>query len=227
MNSLVAHIMEGGLEGGEPQGYSLMEKVQDIPTETVTLSAATSLSNKNDLVYKFDNGYSITNNKSKGYGTGKENAIKYSANVDYVIQLPKDKEVVSVSFTGYDNYDVDSYIASLGETSFDAGQYVFPAKDASGNYTVVSHSIDLDTPAVGILKFTIGSKQTVLIINLMVRDTASGIEQQVTLPLQQYVDVFQMNGQPVRKAVYYKHALNGLPAGLYILGGQKVYWYGR
>lgn len=226
MNGLVAHIMEGGLEGGEPMGYTLMEEVQDIPTETVTLSAGTSLSSKDDLVYRFDNGYTITNNKSKGYGTGKENAIKYSANVDYVIQLPKDIEVVSVDFTGYDNYDADSYIASVGEMTFDAGQYVFPAK-VGDTYTVVSHTIDLDTPASGTLKFSIGAKQTVLVISLTVRNTASGIEQQVVLPLQEYVDVYNVNGQLVRKAVYYRHALNGLPAGLYILSGQKVYWYGR
>ena len=72
-----------------------------------------------------------------------------------------------------------------------------------------------------------GGEQTVAVLTLWVRDTASGIEQQVALPLQEYVDVYRVNGQLVRKAAYYKHALNGLPAGLYILGGQKVYWYGR
>ncbi len=226
MNSLVAHIMEGGLEGGEPLGYTLMEEVQDIPTETVILSAGTSLSNKDDQVYKFDNGYTITNNKGKGYGTGKENAIKYSANTEYVIQLPKDIQVVSVEFTGYDNYDADSYIASLAEMTFAADQYVFPAKVGDA-YTVVSHAIDLDTPASGTLKFTIGVKQTVLVINLTVRNMANGIEQQVALPLREYVDVYAINGQLLRKNVYYKRALYGLPSGMYIVDGRKLYWYSK
>lgn len=227
MNSLVAHIMEGGLEDGEPLGYTLTEEKADVPTETVTLSAGTSLSNKGDLVYKFDNGYSITNNKDKAYGTGKENGIKYSANTDYFIKMPTDMEVVSVTFTGYDNYDVDAYVAALGDMTFDAGQYVFPAKDSDGNYTVVSHTIALDSPASGTLTFKIGAKQTVLTIALAVRKKGASSVQQVIVPMQEYVDVYSANGQLQRKGVYYKRALHGLPSGLYIVGGKKVQWYSR
>ena len=227
MNSLVADIMEGGMEGGELLGYALTEERGEVVTEDVMLSAGTCLASKGDLTYKFDNGYAITNNKSKGYGTGKENGIKYSANVEYTIQLPANMAVYSATFTGYDNYDVDAYIASLNGVSFDAGQYVFPAKDASGNYTVVTHTIDLESPASGTLMFTIGSKQTVLAITLKVADKATGITEEITVPVQEYVDVYAVTGQLVRKQVHYKHALNGLPSGLYIVGGKKMYWYSR
>lgn len=227
MNSLVADIMAGGMEGGELLGYALTEERGEIATEDVMLSAGTCLASKGDLTYKFDNGYTITNNKSKGYGTGKEDGIKYSANTEYVIQLPANMAVYSATFTGYDNYDVDAYIASLNGVTFDAGQYVFPAKDASGNYTVVSHTIDLESPASGTLMFTIGSKQTVLAITLKVADKATGITEEVTIPVQEYVDVYAVTGQLVRKQVHYKHALNGLPSGLYIVGGKKMYWYSR
>lgn len=227
MNSLVTDIMEGGMEGGELLGYALTEERGEVVTEDVMLSAGTCLASNGDLTYKFDNGYTITNNKSKGYATGKENGIKYSANVEYTIQLPANMAVYSATFTGYDNYDVDAYIASLNGATFDAGQYVFPAKDASGNYTVATHTIDLESPASGTLMFTIGSKQTVLAITLKVADEATGITEEVSIPVQEYVDVYAVTGQLVRKQVHYKHALNGLPSGLYIVGGKKMYWYSR
>lgn len=227
MNSLVTDIMEGGMEGGELLGYALTEERGEVVTEDVMLSAGTCLASNGDLTYKFDNGYTITNNKSKGYATGKENGIKYSANVEYTIQLPANMAVYSATFTGYDNYDVDAYIASLNGVTFDAGQYVFPAKDASGNYTVATHTIDLESPASGTLMFTIGSKQTVLAITLKVADEATGITEEVSIPVQEYVDVYAVTGQLVRKQVHYKHALNGLPSGLYIVGGKKMYWYSR
>lgn len=225
MNSLVAHIMEGGLEGGELQGYTVTEEVRE--TENVVLSSETALSAKGDLVYKFDAGYSISNPKNKGYATGKESGIKYSASVDYSIAIPEGMEVVSVTFSGYDNYDVDAYIASLNGVTYAAEDYVFPAKDSDGNYTVVSHSVDLDTPASGTLTFSLGAKQCVLVITLVVRDQASGIQTEVVLPVQEYVDVYSINGQLLRKNAHYKRALNGLPSGLYIVGGKKLHWYSR
>lgn len=226
MNSLVAHIMEGGLADGEPMGYSLMEEVEGVPTETLVLSASTAVCNKNDLTYKFDNGCTITNNKDKGYGTGSENGIKYSANTNYTIKLPAGKEVVAVKFSGYDNYDVDSYLASLGGMTFDATQYVFPAKNGDA-YTVASHTVRLETPVSGTLEFTIGSKQTVLTIELTVRDITSGVEQQVAIPVREYVDVYALNGMLLRRDVHYKRALNGLPAGIYIVDGKKYRWMGN
>ena len=225
MNSLVAHIMEGGLEGGEPLGYSIMEEVQDVPTETVVLSAGTSLSNKDDLTYKFDNGYTITNTKNKGYGAGKENGVKYSATT-YTINLPSDVEVVSVTFTGYDNYEADAYLAALNGVTYTSSDYVFPAKDGDGNYTVVSHTIDLETPASGKLEFKIGNKQVVLVITLTVVKP-TGVEETISVPLfKDHVDVYDLYGRLVRNQVDYRHALYGLPSGIYIVDGKKVNWWG-
>lgn len=220
MNSLVAHIMDGGNEGGEPTGYTVMEEVSE--TETVTLSSVTALCNGGDLTYTFENGYSITNGSNKGYATGKENGIKYSAGVEYTIKLPENAKVTAITFTGYDNYETDSYIASLAGTEFGATDYVFPAK-VNGNYTVASHTIDLASPVTGSLPFKIGSKQTVLVIDLTLLKESSGVEtvvSEVTQP--EYVDVYSVYGQLLRKAVYYKQALHGLPSGIYIVGGKKV-----
>ncbi len=218
MNSLVAHIMEGGLEGGEPMGYTVIDENAG-KGDAVLLSASTCT----DSNWGFPNGYSIST--GKGYATGKQDGIKYSRNQTYTVNLPKNIEVLSVDVFGYSNVDnSDSYLAQLGSDTFGEDQYVYPSRTTSKTAT---HSVKLSTSAKGTMPVKFGGEQTVAVLTLWVRDTASGIEQQVALPLQEYVDVYRVNGQLVRKAAYYKHALNGLPAGLYILGGQKVYWYGR
>ena len=49
----------------------------------------------------------------------------------------------------------------------------------------------------------------------------------VTVPLFDYVNVYTIGNRLVRQDVYYKHALLGLPTGVYIVGGQKVFWNNR
>jgi hypothetical protein len=53
------------------------------------------------------------------------------------------------------------------------------------------------------------------------------MEEVVTVPLSDYVNVYTIGNQLVRQDVYYKHALLGLPTGVYIVGGQKVFWNNR
>lgn len=112
--------------------------------------------------YIFDNGIVITNEKGKGYGAGKNNTIKYSAGVQYSIQVPKDQQIVKVSFNGYDNYEGDAYISELNGQSFEPTAYVFPSK-VGGEAVNANHTIDLSAaPAVGTLTFTLGNKQCCL-----------------------------------------------------------------
>ncbi len=66
-----------------------------------------------------------------------------------------------------------------------------------------------------------------MVITLWTRSTATGIEEVVTVPLSDYVNVYTIGNQLVRQGVYYKHALQGLPTGIYIVGGQKVFWNNR
>ena len=78
MNSLVAHIMEGGLEGGEPMGYTVIDENAG-KGDAVLLSASTCT----DSNWGFPNGYSIST--GKGYATGKQDGIKYSRNQAYTV----------------------------------------------------------------------------------------------------------------------------------------------
>lgn len=225
MNSLVAHIMEAGLEGGEPMGYILTDEEEvGQPAEISSLTATCA---KNDVVWTFEGGYSITNNKSKGYATGNNNGIKYSSGVDFTVKLPEGVQIASVELTGYDNYaDGDSYIASLNGVTYASTDYIFPRKDGSGNATVVSHKIGFAKPATGSFGLRFGGKQVVVSM-ILIPVKADGIDETLAEPMPEYVDVYTTGGQLVRKGVYYKRALNGLPSGMYIVGGRTLYWYSR
>jgi hypothetical protein len=129
--------------------------------ETYTESSA------DGQTYNFNNGFSVSNEAGKAYGKGKENTIKYTQNKVYTIHIPDGITISKVTFEGYDNYaGIDAFVKELNGTTYEETQYVFPQKDGDGNYTKVTKSIDLTTPATGTLTFTMGGKQCCLIITL-------------------------------------------------------------
>lgn len=140
------------------------------------LSDATYISSSEDKsTYMFGDNFSVSNQKGKGYGKGKSNTVKYSAGVEYTIQIPEGKKVVKISFNGYDNYDVDAYLSELAGVKYGETDYVFPAKTDDTKY--VTHTIDLSAkPVSESLPFKIGSKQCCLIITLYCVDAQSGID---------------------------------------------------
>jgi hypothetical protein len=132
-----------------------------------TISADTYTGSPSDTEWSFQEGITVTNNNGKTYSTGKEKGVKYSANVPYTIHLPEKYHVKDITFTGYDNYaETDAYIKEINGTTYDATTYVFPQKNANGQYTVTSHQVHLNTPATGTLTFTPAGKQVVWVIKL-------------------------------------------------------------
>ena len=145
--------------------------------ETFVISSETYLSENPSYTWCFKDGFKVSNNKNKGYSTGVNNTVKFSS-VDYTMTVPDGKRVEKVTFAGYDNYeDADAYLKSLNGVTFSEKQYVFPAK-LNGMAQTVSHTIKLESPAVGTLPFTIAKKQTCLIITLYCSD-ATGISDAV------------------------------------------------
>lgn len=140
--------------------------------ETFTISPETYIEENPSYTWCFQNGFKISNNKSKSYSTGKNNTVKFSV-AEYTMTIPEGKRVEKVTFSGYDNYDVDSYIASLNGETFSDTQYVFPGKVGDVAQTV-THTIQLATPAVGSMTFTVAIKQTCLMITVYCAD-ANGI----------------------------------------------------
>jgi len=116
----------------------------------------------------FSNGVTVSNSNGKGYAAGKENGIKYSAGVQYTVGLPADIYISKAVFTGYDNYaDADSYLSEVNGVDCAASQYVFPQKDSSGNYQVVSNTVEFPSAVSGSFTFTPAGKQVVLVITLV------------------------------------------------------------
>ena len=135
-------------------------EVQDI---SVTLSASTNTGANSSSSYSFQGGYTISNTKSKSYATGNDNGIKYSAGVQYTINLPEDVGVEKVIFSGYDNYtDTDAYLGELAGMTFPATDYVFPKTKES-----VVHTVELPKATYGNITFTPQGKQVVLSITLV------------------------------------------------------------
>ena len=177
---------------------------------TYVLSTETNTGDNTSSEYHFENGITITNAKSKGYGTGKSNTIKYSANVDYTVNLPADMKIVKVAFYGYDNYDSDAYIKSFNGTQYGTTDYVFPAKN-DADMTYVTHTLTAAAPIEGSFTFSLGNKQCCLILTLYHNSGATAI----TLPVtNQPLDGVLYNLQGVR--------VDQPTKGLYIRNGKKI-----
>lgn len=176
-----------------------------------TLSAETNTGSNTSALYNFNDEISVANSNGKGYGTGKSNTVKYSANVNYTVQLPEGMRVRKVQFYGYDNYDADAYIKSFNGQNFSATDYVFPAKDDTGNMTYVTHTLEAKTPITGSFTFTLGNKQCCLIITLYHSNGSTNI----TIP---------QNPEQETNSIY---TLQGVRVdnpqkGIYIRNGKKI-----
>ena len=188
-NSLVQHIMLTENEDAEQKveeyypAYTTergkhvaainMPEIPAVSNVEYTLSQSTNMGGNNTSTYYFDEGLTITNGKSKGYATGNNDGIKYSAGVQYTIHLPADVAIDKAVFTGYDNYtDADAYLGEVNGTSYDATTYVFPKTKAT-----VINTVEFATPATNTITFTPQGKQMVLIIKLEGTKGTTGINE--------------------------------------------------
>ncbi len=187
---------------------------------TYVLSAETNTGSNTSAEYLFDNNISITNSKSKSYGTGKTNTIKYSAGVQYTVNLPAGMKISKVQFYGYDNYaDTDAYILELNGTKFDATTYVFPQKDGD-EMTYASHTLNSAAPMEGSFTFTVAGKQCCLVITLYQSNGTTSI----TLPVssQQNAPLYNLQGMQVKDSARQGPA-NRPSKGIYIQNGKKYF----
>ena len=180
------------------------------PGQTVsyTLSQSTNLGDNTSSTYFFDNDMTITNKSSKGYATGSNNGIKYSAGVQYTINLPQDVNITEAIFTGYDNYtDLDAYLGEVNGVTYEADTYVFPKSKES-----VVRTVEIQPAASGTITFTPQGKQVVLSITLNGTHTsATGIN--------------ELHSYHIQPNIYYN--LQGLrksnpTKGIYVNNGRKV-----
>lgn len=154
------------------------------------LSTQTYVDNTNDSVWNFKNDFTISNEKGKTYGTGKENGFKFSAGVQYTILLPDGLSVNSITVSGYDNYpDLDAYIKEVNGTQYAETDYVFPMKTSDTDYVVASYTFDFSTPLKGEFTITPAGKQVVWTITVKgTIDYEAPAEESYAISSKTYVD---------------------------------------
>lgn len=187
----------------ESQNASQGYKTYALSDNTKTSTSSTE--------YTFTGNIKVTNGNNKNYGAGKSSTVKYSANVNYTVQLPAGMKINKVEFYGYDNYDVDAYISHFNGTDFSATDYVFPAKDGD-IMKPVTHTLTAETPIENSFTFKLGSKQCCLIITLYEKDSSAAI----TLPIatnDAEAPVYNLHGMRVGSRT----------KGLYIQNNKKIF----
>ena len=188
LNSIVAEITEGQLEGGTALGNIVKE--EPLVSTEYEISNQTHTADISTTEWGFSDGITVKNNKSKTYANS-SNLVKFSA-ASYTIKLPKNVSINRIVFEGRDNYeDADAYISEVNGETFGATDYVFP-KDKS----MQTYSIALSTPATGTLTFTTKVKQICAIIRLY-SSTSTGIST-VRGNKQMQERVFTIDGREVR-----------------------------
>ena len=188
LNSIVAEITEGQLEGGTALG-NIVKEAPLVSTE-YEISNQTHTADISTTEWGFSDGITVSNNKSKTYANS-SNLVKFSA-ASYTIKLPKNVSINRIVFEGRDNYeDADAYISEVNGETFGATDYVFP-KDKS----MQTYSIALSTPATGTLTFTTKVKQICAIMRLY-SSTSTGIST-VRGNKQMQERVFTIDGREVR-----------------------------
>lgn len=207
-NSLVENIMKEGNADGEANFTEYWPELKVVePDETeaevteLYLGVSTNTGVNSSASYTFktnDYAVTITNSSGKSYGAGKEDGIKYSASVQYTINIPEGLAVKEVVLSGYDNYDgTDAYLAELNGETYSETQYVFPHKDSSGNYVVTTVTVPVDY-ATGTLTFTPKGKQVVWAITLNCVEPTGVNEVTVGNPQAKYSDaIYNLAGQRV------------------------------
>lgn len=174
-NSLVENIMKDGLADGEANYEEYWPELKVIEPEqpggeevTLYIGKSTNTGTNTSASWTFlTNDYTVTvdNVNNKGYSTGKEDGVKYSANTQYTINIPAGLFVKEAKFEGYDNYaGMDAYIFEVNGQEYGETDYVFPMKIGS-SYVKTTQTVSVNN-ASGPMTFTPKGKQVVWAITL-------------------------------------------------------------
>ncbi len=200
LNSIVAHITAAQNEGGEQQGYVV--NVGETQYTEYEISGQTSNGD-----WTFSGGFKM--NQTGSPATGSYATIKYSANKQYKLTLPKNVPFKAVTLYGYSNVDGStSYLSEMNGHAYGDNDYVFPARNATPS--TVTHHIDFDQPVSNSLSFTVKGNQTCLKLTLHVDQTAaiSPVDHSGLNHRQHSNDIHTLDGRlmasPQHKGVYIK-----------------------
>jgi len=200
---------------------------------TLTTTTYSSSTTSGSLItYLFSNSCTISNNNTKGYGTG-TNGIKYSAGTQYTITFPSAINIDSVNFTGYDNYSgKKSYFSEVntvtGAAWNDSTQYFLTAKTVVGTTsTAVISSVTFKYPTrltTSTFSYTPAGNQIVVAIKVFYTSGGTTGVQNVTLDADtnKPTNVYTIDGRRIKTNVFRSLATEGLKPGMYIIDNKKV-----
>jgi hypothetical protein len=214
--------MTEGLEGGIPAGDTISTP---IPTHTnVVLSQATYTGVVGATSpWTFDGGYAISNNNVKNICHRQGAGHQVFQDVPFTVTLPSGVRVDSLRLVGYDNYaGFDAYLSELNGVSFASTQYVFPKKDALGNYTVAAHTIALDPPATASFGLKFGGEQVVVYLELLTTNPSSLQKPAVGNESLGLINVYTLDGRLVRRQIPTSRPWRVCILLFYLVGRQKV-----
>ena len=208
--------------------YTWHGMAPDITVTDVVLSGQTyDASSSTSSSYAFNGGYTITNEKNKGYAAANSATIKYSKDVQYTIHVPSGKAVTAVAFTGYSNYDGGSWLKEVNGTEYGETEYTYIHDGNKSHF--ITHTITFPTAVTSPVTFTPGGNQSCFIITLTVQNATTGVETVYGLPFT--VDsYYDLQGRKVVNGSWSMvlatpHSLreNGqLKKGIYIVNGRKT-----
>jgi len=212
LNSLVEDITNAQNAGGEALG-NIQTVGNQGETAEYEISKQTHTTDEASNIWGFEGGFTISNEKNKGYSTGNNNGIKFSNNVAYTLNIPDGISIEKINIAGYGNH-ADAYLAALGETTYSATDYPFPNGDDG---STADHTISLAEPATGSLTFKPSGAQAVWKFILYTAAATSISEAPQCGPAQQ--NVYATDGR-LLKANASEAYIKALPAGIYIIGNR-------
>lgn len=211
LNSLVADITEGQLEGGKVMGIDRYVGDDPVATE-YELSPMTYNGSDEDNNWLFTNGFSITP-ASGTYASGSNcgiSGIKFSRNRDYTINIPSGISITALGIKGYCNGDnKTAYISNLGDKTYTAADYLFPSRIGGKSAT---YNITLEEAATESLYFRIGGDDQCVWIITLYPDTSTGITDVTVEDRPGNGRIYNLQGMEVKEP---------LAPGIYIRDGKK------
>ncbi|MBQ6681237.1 MAG: hypothetical protein IJM78_03295 [Prevotella sp.] len=206
LNSIVATITTAQNSGGTLMG-TVEYQSNDIEVDDSYELTAATYEETADGKWLFSNDFSITTSKTQA--AGNYSTLKYSAGVEYTINIPNGLAIEGMKIEGYDNYDTNDATLTLSVNGkAQSGTYTFP-KDRS----TVEHEITFSTMATKTIAFKPAVNQVCLKITLYpVKNHQSAAATQtgaITLPFYDGSTNFAVN---------YSDEVNGKATASVILG---------
>ena len=161
-----------------------------------TYVSSTGSSDNKDLIWNFNNDFTVGSTNGDRSYANQNDYIKYSRNYTYIVNIPSDQRVTAMEVKGYANSsDNTAYLSNVNGVAYEADVYSFPTKNSSATYL-----IEFDKPVTGQLTFKPANTQVCWIITLYTEKSG----QTESLVLKEAATVFATSEGTIEAKTYSK-----------------------